>query len=58
MRAMLGITIALPVAAAFCLVYLTMLALEALRDVTFSQHGARGVSSQHEGWTSPARVAT
>ena len=32
MRATIGIAIALPVAAIFCVAYLTMLALEALRD--------------------------
>lgn len=32
MRAAIGIVIALPVAAIFCLAYLTMLALEAFRD--------------------------
>jgi hypothetical protein len=32
MRATIGIAIALPVAAIFCLAYLTMLALEAFRD--------------------------
>jgi hypothetical protein len=41
MRVMLGIAIALPIAAAFCVAYLTMLALEALRDVALSHHGAR-----------------
>jgi hypothetical protein len=32
MRATIGIAIALPVAVIFCLAYLTVLALEALRD--------------------------
>lgn len=32
MRATIGIAIALPVAAIFCVAYLTMLALEAFRD--------------------------
>ena len=58
MRVLLGIAIALPVAAAFCFAYLTMLALEALRDATHSRHGAKGVASQHKEWTRPARVAT
>jgi hypothetical protein len=32
LRAAIGIAIAVPVAAIFCLAYLTMLALEAFRD--------------------------
>ena len=34
MRVLLGTAIALPIAAIFCLAYLTLLALEALRDAT------------------------
>ncbi len=37
MRAMLGIAIALPIAAVFCLSYLMMLALETWRDASRSR---------------------
>lgn len=57
MRVMLGTAIALPIAAAFCLAYLTLLALEALRDVTLSHQGGRSGSPQRAKWTGPARVA-
>lgn len=55
MRVILGIAIALPIAAAFCLAFLTMLALEAWHDATLSPHG---VSTQRAAWIGPARVAT
>jgi hypothetical protein len=57
MRVMLGIAIALPVAAVFCLAYLTVLALEAWRDASFSHRGARSVLPQRDVWTGPARIA-
>ncbi len=57
MRMMLGIAIALPVAAVFCLAYLTMLALETLRDATRAHQRARSLSPQSAHWTGTARMA-
>lgn len=57
MRAMLGIAISVPIAAIFCLMYLTALALEALHDATLSHRATRSVPLQREAWTGPARMA-
>jgi hypothetical protein len=57
MRVMLGIAIALPIAAVFCLAYLTVLAFEAWHDATLSRQGARSVPPPREAWTGPARIA-
>lgn len=57
MRTMLGIAIALPIAAAFCLAYLTMLALETLCDATHAHRRARSHSPQSAQWTGPPRMA-
>jgi threonine/homoserine/homoserine lactone efflux protein len=57
MRATIGIAIALPVAAVFCLAYLTMLALEAWRDGTRSREAARSSAVESQAWTGPARMA-
>lgn len=52
MRAMLGITIAVPVAVAFCLAYLFMLGLEVARDATASRRAPHGQSEQYT-WRVP-----
>lgn len=57
MRVMLGIAIALPIAAAFCVTYLIMLALEGLRDTVPHRPQAGSVSPKHGAWVSPAQVA-
>jgi hypothetical protein len=57
MRVMLGIAIALPIAAVFCLAYLTVLAFEAWRDATLARQGARSVPLQRKAWSGPARIA-
>ncbi|MGH7108188.1 MAG: hypothetical protein ACREFT_16960 [Acetobacteraceae bacterium] len=54
MRVLLGIAISLPIAAIFCVAYLTALALETLRGRTASEHRN---PRQREPWTGPARIA-
>jgi hypothetical protein len=56
MRTMLGIAIALPIAAAFCLAYLAILALETVRDATRAHRRASSLSPQGAHWTGPARM--
>lgn len=56
MRVLVGIAISLPIAAIFCLAYLTALVLEALRERTLPRQGARDVPLQREAWTGPARI--
>ncbi|MGA7540650.1 MAG: hypothetical protein WBW93_17975 [Steroidobacteraceae bacterium] len=57
MRVMLGIAIALPLAALFCLAYLSLLALETWRDASHAHQGARHARLQRETWTPHARIA-
>lgn len=57
MRVILGIAISLPIAALFCLAYLTALAIEAWRDEALIPRETRRVSHQRDAWTSPARIA-
>lgn len=56
MRVILGIAISLPIAAFFCLAYLTALAMEAWRDGTLIRRGMRRAPHQGEAWTSLVRV--
>lgn len=57
MRVILGIAISLPIAAFFCLAYLTALAIEAWRDETLIRRETRRVSHQRDAWTSLSRIA-
>ena len=57
MRMMLGIMISIPVAIAFCLVYLLMVGLEAWRDAAVSRQGVRRVPVEREAWSGPAGTA-
>lgn len=57
MRVTLGIVIALPIAALFCLAYLILLALEACRDATHCHRSARSAAVHREEWTGPAGFA-
>jgi hypothetical protein len=57
MRVMLGIAIALPLAALFCLAYLSLLGLEAWRDGFHSLKAPSRVLLQRETWTRPRRLA-
>ena len=56
-RVILGIAISLPIAAFFCLAYLTALAMETWRDATLIRRGMRRVPHQGEAWNSLVRVA-
>ena len=57
MRVMLGIAIALPLAALFCLAYLSLLGLETWRDASHAHRLAREVPLQRETPTGPRRIA-
>jgi len=57
MRAMLGIVIALPLAALFCLAYLALLAREAWRDASHSHRVVHRVPLQSETWSRQSRLA-
>lgn len=52
----LRIAISLPIAAFFCLAYLTALAMETWRDGTLFRRGMRRVPHQGEAWASLMRV--
>jgi hypothetical protein len=56
-RVILGIAISLPIAAFFCLAYLTALAVETWRDEALIRRGTRRAPHQGEVWTSLVRVA-
>jgi hypothetical protein len=58
MRVMLGTAIALPIAAVFCLAYLTVLAFEAWRDASPFRQGTRSIPLQRQAWTGPHRIVT
>jgi hypothetical protein len=57
MRVMLGIAIALPLAALFCLAYLSLLGLETWRDASQAHRLTRQVPLQRETWTGQRRMA-
>ena len=54
MRVLLGIAISLPIAAIFCVAYLTALTLETLRGRTAWE---RRIPRQREPWMGPVRIA-
>jgi hypothetical protein len=57
MRVMFGIAIALPLAALFCLSYLTLLALESWRDASHSLAARPGVALRRQAWSGHGRIA-
>ena len=56
MRMMFGIAIALPLAALFCLAYLSLLALESWRDASHSLE-ASALALRREAWSGHGRIA-